>query len=37
MKPYTTREKLNMTSGAVTSLVIVAWVVVLAIVFLSVR
>jgi hypothetical protein len=37
MKPYTTREKLNITAGAVTSLVIVAWVVVLAIVFLSVR
>jgi hypothetical protein len=37
MRPYTTKEKLKITAGAVTSLVIVAWAIVLAIVFLSVR
>jgi hypothetical protein len=37
MRPYTTKEKLKITAGAVASLVIVGWAVVLAIVFLSVR
>jgi hypothetical protein len=37
MRPYTMKEKLKITAGAVASLVIVGWVVVLAIVFMSVR
>jgi hypothetical protein len=37
MRGYTTKEKLKITAGAVSALVIVAWIVVLAIVFLSVR
>jgi hypothetical protein len=37
MRSYTTKEKARVTAGAVASLVIVGWVVVLAIVFLSVR
>lgn len=37
MRAYTAKEKLKITAGAVASLVIVGWVVVLAIVFLSVR
>jgi hypothetical protein len=37
MRAYTTKEKLRITAGAVASLVIVGWVVVLAIVFLTVR
>jgi hypothetical protein len=37
MRDYTTKEKLRITAGAVTSLIIVGWAVVLAIVFLSVR
>jgi hypothetical protein len=37
MRPYTGKEKLKITAGAVASLVIVGWGVVLAIVFLSVR
>ena len=37
MRAYTTKEKLKITAGAVASLVIVGWVVVLAIVFLAVR
>jgi hypothetical protein len=37
MRAYTTKEKLKITAGAVSALVIVAWIVVLAIVFLSVR
>ncbi len=37
MREYTTREKLKITAGAVASLVIVGWVFVLAIAFLSVR
>jgi hypothetical protein len=37
MRGYTTREKLKITAGAVASLVIVAWIVVLAVTFLSVR
>jgi hypothetical protein len=37
MRYYTTREKLKITAGAVASLVIVGWVVVLAIAFLSAR
>jgi hypothetical protein len=37
MRDYTTREKLKITAGAVASLVIVGWVVVLAIAFLSAR
>ena len=36
MRGYTTREKLKITAGAVTSLVIVGWIVVLAVAFLSV-
>ena len=35
MRPYTMTEKLKITAGAVTSLVIVGWAVVLAIVFMS--
>ena len=37
MRGYTTKEKLKITAGAVSALVIVAWIVVLAIIFLSVR
>jgi hypothetical protein len=37
MRGYTTREKLKITAGAVASLVIAGWIVVLAITFLSVR
>ena len=37
MRDYTTREKLKITAGAVASLVIVGWAVVLAIAFLSAR
>jgi hypothetical protein len=37
MRAYTTKEKLKVTAGAVSALVIVGWIVVLAIVFLSVR
>jgi hypothetical protein len=37
MRAYTTKEKLKIAAGAVASLVIVGWLVVLAIVFLSVR
>jgi hypothetical protein len=37
MRAYTTKEKLKITAGAVCALVIVAWIVVLAIIFLSVR
>jgi hypothetical protein len=37
MRGYTTKEKLKITAGAVASLVIVGWMVVLAIIFLSVR
>jgi hypothetical protein len=37
MRAYTTKEKLKITAGAVASLVIVGWLVVLAMVFLSVR
>jgi hypothetical protein len=37
MRDYTTKEKLKITAGAVASLVIVGWLIVLAIVFLSVR
>jgi hypothetical protein len=36
MRPYTATEMLKITAGAVASLVIVGWAVVLAIVFLSV-
>ena len=36
-QPYTAKEKTKVTAGAVASLVIVGWLVVLAIVFLSVR
>jgi hypothetical protein len=35
MRGYTTREKLKITAGAVASLVIVGWIVVLAVSFLS--
>jgi hypothetical protein len=37
MRRTTAKEKLRMTAGAAASLVIVGWLVVLAIVFLSVR
>jgi hypothetical protein len=37
MRAYTTKEKLKITAGAMSALVIVGWIVVLAIVFLSVR
>jgi hypothetical protein len=37
MRGYTTKEKLKITAGAVSALVIVGWCVVLATVFLSVR
>ncbi len=37
MRAYTTKEKLKITAGALSALVIVGWIVVLAIVFLSVR
>ena len=37
MRAYTTKEKAKITAGAVASLVIVGWLVVLAIVFVSVR
>jgi hypothetical protein len=36
-QPYTPKEKTKVTAGAVASLVIVGWLVVLAIVFMSVR
>jgi hypothetical protein len=37
MRDYTTKEKLKITAGAVAALVVVGWLIVLAIVFLSVR
>jgi hypothetical protein len=37
MRDYTTKEKLKITAGAVASLVIVGWLIVLAIAILSVR
>jgi hypothetical protein len=37
MRAYTFKEKAKITAGAVAALVIVGWVVVLAIAFLSVR
>jgi hypothetical protein len=37
MRGYTTKEKAKITAGAVTSLVIVGWLVVLAIALLSSR
>jgi len=37
MRPYTTKEKLKITVGAVTSLVIVGWAVVWAIAIMSAR
>ncbi len=37
MRAYATKEKLKITAGALSALVIVGWIVVLAIVFLSVR
>jgi hypothetical protein len=37
MRPYTTKEKLKLTAGAVASLIIVGWVAVFAIAFLSAR
>jgi hypothetical protein len=37
MRPYTTKEKTRITAGAVTSLVIVGWLVVLALAFLAAR
>lgn len=35
MRPYTAKEMLKITAGAVTSLVIVGWAMVLAIVIMS--
>jgi len=37
MRPHSTQEKAKITAGAVASLVIVGWIVVLAIAFLSAR
>jgi hypothetical protein len=37
MRPYITKEKLKITAGAVASPVIVGWLVVLALAFLSAR
>jgi hypothetical protein len=37
MRPYTTKEKLKITAGAVTALVITGWLAVLALAFLSAR
>jgi hypothetical protein len=37
MRPYTAKEKLRISAGAVASLVIVGWAVVLALAFLSAR
>jgi hypothetical protein len=37
MHPYSMKEKLKITAGAVTALVIVGWLVALAIASLSVR
>jgi hypothetical protein len=37
MRPYNTKEKAKITAGAVTSRVIVGWLAVLAIAFLSAR
>jgi hypothetical protein len=37
MRAYTAKEKAKITAGAVASLVIVGWLVVLAIAFLSAR
>jgi len=37
MRDYSAREKLKITAGAVASLVIVGWVIVLAIALLSAR
>ena len=37
MRGYTTKEKARITAGAVVSLVIVGWLVVLAILLLSMR
>jgi hypothetical protein len=37
MRDYTAKEKAKITAGALVSLVIVGWLVVLAIVFLSVQ
>ena len=36
-QPYTAKEKSKVTAGAAASLVLVGWLIVLAIVFLSVR
>jgi len=37
MHDYTTKEKLKVTAGAVTALIIVGWLIVLAIASLSAR
>jgi hypothetical protein len=37
MRDYTTKEKVKITAGAVTALIIVGWLVVLALAFLSAR
>jgi hypothetical protein len=37
MRGYTTKEKTRITAGAVASLVIVGWLLVLALAFLSAR
>jgi hypothetical protein len=37
MRSYTTKEKAKITAGAVSAVIIVGWLVVLAIVLMSVR
>jgi hypothetical protein len=37
MRPYTAKEKAKITAGAVASLIIVGWIVVVALGFLSAR
>jgi hypothetical protein len=37
MRGYTTKEKLKITAGAVSSLVIVGWLIALGLAFLSAR
>jgi hypothetical protein len=37
MRRYTTKEKLKITAGAMTSLVIVGWAIALALAFMSAR
>jgi hypothetical protein len=37
MRPYTTKEKVKITAGAVAALVITGWIATLALAFLSAR